>query len=366
MPSVPSITTVSPGSRVIEQAGDGENRRQAERARHDRGMAFGAAEDGGEPGDALRVHQRGVGRGQLLGEDDGALRHGRIGDVRLLDQIADEPRADDPDVLDPRRQIGIAHRGEALGDLVDLDLDRALGIDPRLARCAGRRRGRGASSTASRDARRAGSRPLRRRIRASAEALVFSLRSCLQRNRDRLGKTAALGFDLGLRDMALADRKARRPRRYRRGPMAIPGDTPRPGNRRSARDPRPRRRRRARQSSSNLHSISLASAVTAASASRPGGGELDDRARRGRQHHQPHDRAARHLGAVLAHPDLGVELRGGLDKAGGGARMQPTLVADRRDPPTPCPAAGAEHPSASRRAGRSLIGGRRSAAGKRR
>ena len=51
----------------------------------------------------------------------------------------------------------------------------------------------------------------------------------------------------------------------------------------------------------------------------------------GGQHHQPHDRAAGDRGAVLAHPNLGVEEPGGLDEPGRGARMQPALIADRRD-----------------------------------
>src|SRR5579885_3418324 len=63
------------------------------------------------------------------------------------------------------------------------------------------------------------------------------------------------------------------------------------------------------------------------------GGQLDDGAGGGRQHHQPHDRAAGHRGAVLAHPDLGFELAGGLDKAGGGAGVQSALVADFRGAP---------------------------------
>src|ERR1700686_3315864 len=60
----------------------------------------------------------------------------------------------------------------------------------------------------------------------------------------------------------------------------------------------------------------------------PGRGNLDDRARRGGEHHQPHDRSARHGGAVLAHRNLGVELCGGFDEAGGCTRVQPALIAD--------------------------------------
>src|SRR6516165_3998670 len=64
----------------------------------------------------------------------------------------------------------------------------------------------------------------------------------------------------------------------------------------------------------------------------PGADQLDDRAWRRRQHHQPHDRAAGNLGAVFAHRDLGVELRCGFDKTGGRTRVEPTLVANRHDP----------------------------------
>src|SRR5690242_9076013 len=70
---------------------------------------------------------------------------------------------------------------------------------------------------------------------------------------------------------------------------------------------------------------------------RAGGGEPDRRARRGGQHHQSHDRAAGDFGAVLAHPDLGVEKPGGLDKSGSSTRVEPALVADGRNPENrPC------------------------------
>src|SRR3954447_25740243 len=61
---------------------------------------------------------------------------------------------------------------------------------------------------------------------------------------------------------------------------------------------------------------------------RPGRGNLDDGARGGGKHHQPHDRAARNGGAVFADRHLRLELRGHFDKAGRGARVQSLLVAD--------------------------------------
>src|SRR5579862_924990 len=60
----------------------------------------------------------------------------------------------------------------------------------------------------------------------------------------------------------------------------------------------------------------------------PGRGDLDHRAGRCGEHHQAHDRPAGDRRAVLAHPDFGVELARGLDKAGRGARVQPLQVAD--------------------------------------
>src|SRR4051794_8643565 len=57
-------------------------------------------------------------------------------------------------------------------------------------------------------------------------------------------------------------------------------------------------------------------------------GDLDDRAGGGGEHHQPHDRPARHGGAVLTNRNLGIELSRGLDEAGGGAGVQPLLIAD--------------------------------------
>src|SRR5262245_30672052 len=60
----------------------------------------------------------------------------------------------------------------------------------------------------------------------------------------------------------------------------------------------------------------------------PGRGDLDERARRSREHHQSHDRPAGHGRSVLAHPDIGFELRRRLDKTRRGAGVKPLLVAD--------------------------------------
>src|SRR6185312_2512015 len=112
-------------------------------------------------------------------------------------------------------------------------------------------------------------------------------------------------------------------------PMATPGETPRPARTRSAR----RRPRRAGPSRLRSGFIELAPnqfgdgghrrrRVDAADA------HLDLRARAGRQHHQPHDRAAGDADVALDHRDLGLELADQLHELGGGAGMQAALVAD--------------------------------------
>ena len=61
-------------------------------------MAFGAAEHGRETRDAFGIHQRRIGGRDFLGDDDAAF--GNIGEriVMLLQQIADQPRADLADI----------------------------------------------------------------------------------------------------------------------------------------------------------------------------------------------------------------------------------------------------------------------------
>ncbi len=169
-------------------------------------MAVGAAGLGGETGDALRVHQRGVGRGQFVGEDDGTLGHARIGGVGLFDQVADQPRADDADVLGPRREIGVAHRGKAARDLVDFELDGALGVDALMA---------DPLAGAAHQARVRQHRDMRVEQVADllgggfgeAGSLGLELAQLFERGVDRLGKAGALGLDLGLGDVALMDRE---------------------------------------------------------------------------------------------------------------------------------------------------------------
>ena len=65
------------GARPLQQSRDREHGRQAERARHDRGVAVRAAELGREAADPARVHQRRVAGRELLGQDDRAAGQAR-------------------------------------------------------------------------------------------------------------------------------------------------------------------------------------------------------------------------------------------------------------------------------------------------
>ena len=71
-PAPPSTMIVVSGAREAQQLGDAEHRRNAERARHDGGVAFLAAQHGREALDGLGVEQGGVGRRQLLRHHDRA------------------------------------------------------------------------------------------------------------------------------------------------------------------------------------------------------------------------------------------------------------------------------------------------------
>src|SRR5579883_3462791 len=108
------------------------------------------------------------------------------------------------------------------------------------------------------------------------------------------------------------------------GPIAIPGETPSPCSTRSGRSLRlsPLIEATGDEIGKRRHGALRLWA---------GGGELDDGPGSRGQRHQAHDRTAGHLGAVLAHGHLGIELPGELDEAGGGAGVQPALVADGDD-----------------------------------
>ena len=115
---------------VAYQIRHAEHRGKTQRPGHDGGMALRPAQGGRETGDPRRVHQRGVGRRDLLGDDD-AVGVQRFEACQIaLGQPAHDPIADLSYVLRSRAQIGIVHFGEILGDRCDLGHDRRLGVTP--------------------------------------------------------------------------------------------------------------------------------------------------------------------------------------------------------------------------------------------
>ena len=104
-PSVPSISTWRTGPRPVQQRRDREHGGQPQRTRQDRGMAVRPAELGRETADPARVHQRRIAGRDLLRQDDRAAGQARIRNIGFLQQIADQPGPDHPDVVDAGRQI---------------------------------------------------------------------------------------------------------------------------------------------------------------------------------------------------------------------------------------------------------------------
>ena len=95
-------------------------------------MPLGPALRRGEAADARGVHQCGIGRRNLLGDDDGAGRHARERLIAGAGQVAHEARACLTHIVDFAGEIGILHPGKGLGDLRKLHLNRRLGVDARL------------------------------------------------------------------------------------------------------------------------------------------------------------------------------------------------------------------------------------------
>ena len=92
-------------------------------------MALGAAKHGGETADLCRIHQRGIGGTEFLGDDNRAL--GEVGKrlERHFHEGAQQPIADIAHILYPGRQIVVLHVGEGLGNPRQLVGHRRLGVD---------------------------------------------------------------------------------------------------------------------------------------------------------------------------------------------------------------------------------------------
>ena len=185
-----------------QQPGDAEDRRQAEGAGHDGGMALRAAEEGGKAGDRGGIHQRGIGGRQILGDDDRAFRQMGEGGEGCLGQVADQPVADLADVIGTGRDIGIVEGGEFLGDGGDLRLHRGFRIDA-VARDAILHPAQHAAAREhlqmrlEQDGDLLGRRPMQPR------GLGFELADLLPRRGHGLGEARLLGLDLVGLDLEL-------------------------------------------------------------------------------------------------------------------------------------------------------------------
>ena len=102
---------------------------QAERARHDGGVALPPAQGRGEAADDARVHQGDIGRAELVGDDDRALGDRRERPIRRLHEVANQAQADIANVLDAGRDVGVGDDREILGDLLQLGADGRFGVE---------------------------------------------------------------------------------------------------------------------------------------------------------------------------------------------------------------------------------------------
>ena len=92
-------------------------------------MAFRTAENGCEPGDLARVHQRGIRRTEFLCQDDTALRQAGKSAERRLGQIADQTGAGFAHIVGARRRIGVRQVFETVRDVRYFGLHGSFGID---------------------------------------------------------------------------------------------------------------------------------------------------------------------------------------------------------------------------------------------
>ena len=102
----------------------------AERPQHDGGMAIGAALVRGDAGDAGRVEQGGIGGGEFLRHQDGALGHALQAAEGGGGEVAGQPAGDLPHLPGAALQPGlvVVPRGEDEGgDRLGLVADRGLG-----------------------------------------------------------------------------------------------------------------------------------------------------------------------------------------------------------------------------------------------
>ena len=114
----------------MRDAGDGG---QMQTTRQNRGMALAAADHGDETADNIRIHERGIRRGDFLGHDDAADGDGFQCHIFAFQQIAHQTAADIFQIFDAAGQVVVFHGVERLAELGDF-LDHGLfGIDAQAA-----------------------------------------------------------------------------------------------------------------------------------------------------------------------------------------------------------------------------------------
>ncbi len=126
----PSMMTTSPTLIFCINPAMPETCQATDRARHNRGVTFGAAQHGGDARNVFGIHQGRIGRRDFFGDDHTAF--GRIGKriIVLLQQMAGQSRTDLAHIIRAGRKIFIIHARKTGFNRGNLLLDRRFGIDP--------------------------------------------------------------------------------------------------------------------------------------------------------------------------------------------------------------------------------------------
>ena len=324
-----AVATVDDHWLVMAKIGTGtaraHYRRNTQAARQDRGVRQRSAVFGDKGQHPLMLHENGVSRGQIVGNDDAALKttgsqFGVIGIVQigriLGDQDALHPAHHMLDIVLAGAQIGIVHLLEDLHQRIPLDLQRPLGVAAPRTNQFNRRLGEGGilqHQQVGVDKRRHIPRGRRRNAHADIAQLPAGDIQTAQKPLDFV-------LDNGFGNGVLGDFELITLQQIR------PADGVAPGN------PDPLQRKR--------HAASLSFVLVKTALDqffemrqrlfglRAGSLQFQVRTAGGRQHHHPHDALAVDFATAARQTDLGIKAGSQGHKLGSGAGVQPEPVDD--------------------------------------
>ena len=324
-----ALATIDDHRFVVAQVGAGvaraHHRRNTQAARQNGGVGQRATVLGHESQHPLMLHQNGVGRGQIVGDDDASLQtaggqFGVVGVVQIRRVLGHQHALHPPHhmlhIVLAGAQIRVVHVLEYLDQQIPLDLQRPFGIALARANQLDRRLGESRVFQHQQMGVDKGGN-LRRRRRRNLDPHIAQLPPGYLQT---IQKTLDFILDDGVGDGVLGD--------FRLVALQQVGSADRipPGN------PDAMQRKR------HAEALSFALVETAAHqifemferllGLGTAGAQLQLGATRGRQHHDTHDAFTVDFAPVAQQPDLGVESGRQSHELGGGSGVQPQSVDD--------------------------------------